>query len=194
MAAARTSGQGGRQGSRQAPGRAAAQREHYHYLAEALRGLERGLQGRLAASGRIPDDWHRIAQERGPGPKVRVALWVEADVLAFYRSQGAGHTRRMAEVLRSFMHARLAGLLNGPETLDYRQPDGGQAAEDGQAGAETPVGRRLKELRARIAARDSAAGLEPPPELQTFEERLAALRAERRARVNRKRQGQGERS
>lgn len=148
----------------------ARQREHTHYLAEVLRTLERDLHGRIAEAGLIPPEWQAIALERGARPKVRLCLWVEADVLGFYRSQGAGHTRRMAEVLRSFMHARLAGILRGPEHTDYSAPE------------PSPITQKLNALRARMAARDAKEGLGPDLPL-TFEERLAALKAEQKTRM-----------
>jgi uncharacterized protein (DUF4415 family) len=95
-------------------------RAHYHYLAEALKELEFHLHWRLEESGQLPDEWQEIARQRGPMPKVRVALWLEGEVLKFFKGMGRGHTVRMAEVLASFMHARLAGVLAGPEGVEYR--------------------------------------------------------------------------
>jgi hypothetical protein len=46
-------------------------------------------------------------------------MWVDGDVLRFFRAMGLGHTTRMAEVLATFMHARLAGVVQGPEDVDY---------------------------------------------------------------------------
>jgi uncharacterized protein (DUF4415 family) len=94
------------------------QRENYHYLCETLRELEYHLRGRIAGSGLIPEEWQEIARLRGPMPKVRVTLWVEGDVVKFFKGMGTGHTTRMAEVLRAFRHARLAGLVLGAEGLD----------------------------------------------------------------------------
>ena len=149
----------------------------YHYLADAMRGLERDLHGHIARSGLIPEEWHRVSEERGPGQKVRMALWIEADVLRFYRSQGAGHTRRMAEVLRSFMHARLSALLRGPEGLDYGLPPEG------------PGALRLKDLRARMKAEEERLQeARQKRREETFPERLAAIKVEYRDLLGRRRQ------
>lgn len=94
-------------------------RENYHYMAQALRRLETDLHGAVAGSGLIPEEWHAIARGGGRGAKVKLTLWVERDVLAFFRAMGTGHTTRMADVLKTFMHARLAGLVKGPEAVDY---------------------------------------------------------------------------
>ena len=100
-------------------GRSRVARAHYHHLAEALKELEFHLHWRLEESGQLPDEWQEIARQRGPMPKVRVSLWLEGDVLRFFKGMGQGHTVRMAEVLKTFMHARLAGVLTGPEGVDY---------------------------------------------------------------------------
>ncbi|TGD64651.1 hypothetical protein EYC08_10255 [Tabrizicola sp. WMC-M-20] len=94
----------------------------YHRMAESLRDLERALHGAARGAGAVPDEWHAIAQGVGAGRKVKLTLWVEADVLRFFRSLGKGHTTRMAEVLSTFMHARLAGVVKGPEDVDYSAP------------------------------------------------------------------------
>jgi len=101
-------------------GRSQKARAHYHYLAEALKELEFHLHGRLEETGQLPDAWQEIARQRGPMPKVRVSLWLEGEVLKFFKGMGQGHTVRMAEVLATFMHARLAGVLAGAEGVDYR--------------------------------------------------------------------------
>ena len=94
----------------------------YHRMAEGMRNLERALHGATRGEGAVPEEWHAIAQGVGAGRKVKLTLWVEADVLRFFRSMGAGHTTRMAEVLSTFMHARLAGVVKGPEAVDYSGP------------------------------------------------------------------------
>ncbi|MDO8884074.1 BrnA antitoxin family protein [Pseudotabrizicola sp.] len=94
----------------------------YHRMAEGLRSLERALHGSARGAEAVPEEWHAIAQGVGAGRKVKLTLWVEADVLRFFRSMGAGHTTRMAEVLSTFMHARLAGVIKGPEAVDYSAP------------------------------------------------------------------------
>jgi uncharacterized protein (DUF4415 family) len=95
------------------------QRANYHYMAETMRALEFHLHGRIEASGRIPEEWHEIARARGTQPKVKVNMWVEADVVRFFKGTGQGWSTRMAEVLRTFMQARLAGLVKGAEDTDY---------------------------------------------------------------------------
>lgn len=104
-------------------------RAHYHRMAESLRRLEAALHGASRGGEAVPAEWHAIAQGAGAGRKVKVTMWVEAEVLAFFRSLGTGHTTRMAEVLATFMHARLAGVVKGPEDVDYSRTDEQKAAQ-----------------------------------------------------------------
>ena len=64
----------------------------------------------------VPKAWHAIAKGSGRGAKAKITLWVEADVLAFFRAMGTGHTSRMADVLKALMSAR---LVNGPVVVEY---------------------------------------------------------------------------
>lgn len=105
------------------------QRVNYYYLADAMRRLEWDLHNHIEATSRIPDDWHRIAQERAPRKRIKVTLALEEDVVKFFKSMGAGHGPRMNEVLRSYMHARLAGVIKGPEAADFHKRRG--EAHDG---------------------------------------------------------------
>ncbi len=94
-------------------------RAQYHHLATTLRDLETDLRWGMDGSARIPPEWHDIAQGSPAPAKVAVTLRVDADVVRFFRAMGAGHLPRMNAVLRAFMHARLAGVVKGPETVDY---------------------------------------------------------------------------
>jgi uncharacterized protein (DUF4415 family) len=94
----------------------ARQRENYHYMADAMRRLEWDLHHHIEATARIPVEWHEIAQERHPKKKVRVTLCLEEDVLRFFKSMGTGHGPRINEVLRTWMHARLAGVIRGADS------------------------------------------------------------------------------
>ena len=97
----------------------AKQRANYHYMADAMRRLEWDLHNAIEATSRIPDEWHEIARASAAPPKMPVTMRMDADVLRFFKSMGAGHLTRMNEVLRSYMHARLAGVIRGAETVDF---------------------------------------------------------------------------
>lgn len=58
-----------------------------------------------------PDDWAQAVAHRGlplPQRKEQIALRVDADVLAWYRAQGAGWQTRMNAVLKAFRDAMCA--------------------------------------------------------------------------------------
>ncbi|SDE44066.1 BrnA antitoxin of type II toxin-antitoxin system [Paracoccus isoporae] len=97
----------------------AARRANYHYMADAMRRLEWDLHQTILTEGRIPESWHEIAAERDETGKTRVTIRLDADVVKFFRQMGPGWQPRANAVLRGFMHARLAGLLRGAETMDY---------------------------------------------------------------------------
>lgn len=98
--------------------------ESYHYLAETIRELEFHLRGRIEESGLIPPEWHEIATMKGTMPKVKVNLWIEGDVVKFFKGTGQGWSTRMSDVLRTFVLARRAGILSGAEGVDYTPLDG----------------------------------------------------------------------
>lgn len=51
----------------------------------------------------IPEDWYLKAQAVMPTPKKLVSVRLDADLLAWFKSQGTGYQTRMNAVLRSFM-------------------------------------------------------------------------------------------
>ncbi|HMQ41698.1 MAG TPA: BrnA antitoxin family protein [Paracoccus sp. (in: a-proteobacteria)] len=107
-----------------------ARRANYHYMADAMRRLEWDLHQRVLTEGRIPDAWHEIAAEGSVPKKERISIRLDGDVVKFFRDMGPGWQPRLNAVLRSFMHARLAGLLRGAETMDYLK----RRAEEGLDG------------------------------------------------------------
>ena len=55
-----------------------------------------------------PADWANAVAHRGlplPSRKAQIALRVDADVLAWFREQGAGYQTRMNAVLKAFRDA-----------------------------------------------------------------------------------------
>lgn len=127
-----------------------AQREHHHYLIDAMARIDYDLHNRIYIKRRVPSDWARIATSPTPG-KTRVTIRVDDDVLKFFRSMGRDYGPRMNDVLRAFMHARLMGLLHGDETIDQfkEQEEAGPHDRPEFGWAE----RRLAESRARREGR-----------------------------------------
>lgn len=92
-------------------------RAHYEYMAAVMERLEWDLHNTIALTDRIPDTWHEIAEAPPRSPLEKVTLKLDRDVLRFFRSMGPGYGPRINDVLRSYMHARLAGVIRGAETL-----------------------------------------------------------------------------
>jgi uncharacterized protein (DUF4415 family) len=122
----------------------AKQRENYHYMADAMRRLEWDLHNHIEATSHVPTEWHEIARARHPQPTERVTVRLDKDVLRFFRSMGAGYGPRLNEVLRSYMHARLAGVLKGAETVDFYRR--GQEVQPEERPMFGDIGRMLGEL------------------------------------------------
>lgn len=94
-------------------------RVNYHYMADAMRMLEWDLHQRLMEELRIPAEWHEIAREKGQSKKTRVTIRLDEEVVTFFRSTGVDWQPRLNRVLSVWMHARLAGMIRGAETMDY---------------------------------------------------------------------------
>lgn len=140
-------------------GRSGRARAYYHWLAESLKELEFHLHWRIGESGQLPEEWQEIARERGPMPKVRVCLWVEGDVVKFFKGMGQGHTVRMAEVLRTFMHARLAGVLAGAEGVEY--PEASRAERRDRIAVLQEVSRLMEAERGETGSRNGPVDRSP---------------------------------
>jgi uncharacterized protein (DUF4415 family) len=98
------------------------QRAQMTYMMDVMRRLEWDLHNTIELTGRIPEEWHRIATATPRSAKVKVNLALEADVVKFFKSMGEGYGPRINDVLKSYMHARLAGVIRGAETLaHYRE-------------------------------------------------------------------------
>jgi uncharacterized protein (DUF4415 family) len=95
------------------------QRAHMTYMMDVMRRLEWDLHNTIEGTGRIPEAWHEIAQATPRSARVKVNLALEADVVKFFKSMGEGYGPRINDVLRSYMHARLAGVIRGAETLAH---------------------------------------------------------------------------
>ena len=99
------------------------QRTHHYYMGDAMRRLEWDLHNHLFEVRRIPEEWHEISTRREYRKK-RIGFSVDEDVVKWFKSMGPGYQSRMNDVLRAFMHAKLAGLINGEETIEpFRDHD-----------------------------------------------------------------------
>ena len=139
---------------------------HYHYMADAMRRLEWDLHHQIAATGRIPQEWHEIAEEEPRVGTERLAIRLDRDVVKFFRSMGLGYGPRINRVLRAYMHARLAGVIRGAETapqfrveLAGERPLWGETAASFGAGEGPDAAERAVEARVRAEERVRGRGL-----------------------------------
>ena len=115
--------------------------EHFHYMADAMRRLEWDLHHKIEATGRVPVEWHEIAQEEGRVGTERTSLRLDRDVLRFFKSMGLGYGPRINRVLRTYMHARLAGVIRGADTAPmFRVPMAGERPLWGETAQAMGVG------------------------------------------------------
>jgi hypothetical protein len=135
-------------------------------MAAAMERLEWDLHNAIALTNRIPDTWREIAQAPPRSPLEKVTLKFDRDVLRFFRSMGPGYGPRINDVLRSYMHARLAGVIDGAETLprfrDRSRHDGPKPGFDTCAVEEAMLAEvaRWQEQAAEGAAGDGPEGPE----------------------------------
>ncbi len=92
----------------------------YHAIA-ARRMIEHDLHSVAMKLRCLPREWDEIYedQDRRDPKKVPVTIRLDADVVKFFKAMGEGYQPRINRVLRTFMHYRLAGIIEGPDTTDY---------------------------------------------------------------------------
>ncbi|MDH5797734.1 MAG: BrnA antitoxin family protein [Paracoccaceae bacterium] len=88
---------------------------------DAMRMIEWDLHEALMDKRTVPLGWQEIATKPYPThpKKTRVTLWVDADVVRAFKGLGRGYQSRMNRVLRAWLLARAAKLVEGPDTTDY---------------------------------------------------------------------------
>ena len=131
--------------SRQTP----TQRAHYTYMMDVMTRLEWDLHHKIETTSRIPEEWHEIAKRTPDKPRLQVNLRLDADVVKFFKTFGTGYGGRINDVLKSYVHARLAGVIKGAETTNHfknaredhsgaKPRFGGMAAKLGQDWTDAP--------------------------------------------------------
>lgn len=97
------------------------QRINWYYAVDARRMIEYDLHSVAHKLRCLPREWDEIweDQDRRDPKKVPVTIRLDADVVKFFKAMGEGYQPRINRVLRAFMHYRLAGMIEGPDTTDY---------------------------------------------------------------------------
>ena len=97
------------------------QRINWSYAIDARRMIEHDLHSVATKLRCMPKEWDEVWQDidRRDPKKVPVTIRLDADVVKFFKAMGEGYQPRINRVLRAFMHYRLAGMIEGPDTTDY---------------------------------------------------------------------------
>ncbi len=138
------------------------QNAQFWYMQEAMRRFEWDMHNKIEMSGRIPKEWHEVAKALPDRRRRQVNIGLDEEVVRFFKSMGTGYGARINTVLKSFMHARLAGVIEGAETLNhYKEWQEGQdmpkpafghlsqamgEAWEDAPGQETPVSRKARAM------------------------------------------------
>ncbi len=94
---------------------------HWGYAVDAHRMFEYDLHSVIKKDKMLPPGWDEIWRDmdRRDPKRVPVTIRLDADVVRFFKGMGEGYQARINRVLRMFMHYRLAGIIEGPDTTDY---------------------------------------------------------------------------
>ena len=90
------------------------QRAEYALFVEAARAFDWDLRYAVSTGRVIPAEW-REAFAAEPDRRERVTIRLDADAVAFFRKFGRGWQASLNRVVRAYVKARLAGLLEPPE-------------------------------------------------------------------------------
>lgn len=91
------------------------------YAIDARRMIEYDLHDFLKQEKVVPPAWDLIwkDKDRRDAKRTRITIALDADVVRFFKAMGEGYQARINRVLRAYMHYRLAGIIEGPDTTDY---------------------------------------------------------------------------
>ncbi len=67
----------------------------------------------------LPSAWRSIEDEPPPPHRARVTLRLDTDMVKFYRAMGPGDQSRINAILRAYILARLAKVIEGPLDQDW---------------------------------------------------------------------------
>jgi uncharacterized protein (DUF4415 family) len=98
--------------------------EHFYFMQVAQKRTEWDIANTLWKGWGLPAAWHDIALGPKEGKREKVTLYLDTNVMKFFKAMGAGHHRRIDEVLKIWMYGRLSQLVRGPDRNDLFGPDG----------------------------------------------------------------------
>lgn len=98
----------------------AEEREMAKALAK-IEALERDWERARRLDRTIPDGWFYLHRHQPTKPpKVKLTLALDADMVAWYRQLGRGYQPHMNGVLRAYMHAVIAKIIEREGDRDWK--------------------------------------------------------------------------
>ncbi len=98
--------------------------EHFYFMSIAQKRVEWEIANTLWRGWGLPAAWHDIALAPREAKREKVSLYLDANVMKFFRAMGRGHHGRINDVLKIWMHGRLMRLIHGPEHNELFGPNG----------------------------------------------------------------------
>ncbi|MBI1218931.1 MAG: hypothetical protein GC186_10315 [Rhodobacteraceae bacterium] len=103
--------------------------EHYYFMQVAQKRVEWDIANTLWKGWGLPAEWHEVALTSKDTKREKVTLYLDANVMKFFRQMGRGTHRRINDVLKIWMYGRLNHLIHGPDKNELFGPDGLFATE-----------------------------------------------------------------
>ena len=88
------------------------------HFADAMMKIEQDVVMTVVRERKLPPEWDEVWRDPSHD-KTRVTIRLDSDVVKFFRGFGKDWQPRANTVLRAFMHARLAKIVDGPDTTDF---------------------------------------------------------------------------
>lgn len=91
-------------------------RLRYRFMHDQMMQFEWDLRHAIWDRRIVPSDWHQLLLKEPKGDKTRVTIRLDSDLVKFFRAYGTGWQTILNTAVRAFVKARLAGVVEGPES------------------------------------------------------------------------------
>lgn len=98
--------------------------EYFYYMQVAQKRIEWEIANTLWRGWGLPYAWNEIAKGPREAPREKVTLYLDGNVMKFFRAMGRGSHARINDMLKVWMYARLLKLVHGPDKNDLFGKDG----------------------------------------------------------------------
>ncbi|NNK65689.1 MAG: BrnA antitoxin family protein [Rhodobacteraceae bacterium] len=93
-------------------------RLEHRFLIDQLSQFEWDLRHAVWDGRVLPSEWNFAFNTENQPKKTRVTIRLDADVVAFFRKMGPRWQTRVNLIVRSYVKARLADLVDGPTGIE----------------------------------------------------------------------------